>query len=307
MKLISYLFSLMLVGSASAQSYQVTYRNPKDSSVNYYITVQPVGQPKGVLVLLPGFGELPEYVYAETDLPKQAAQQGLLTVIATLKQGFQSFYIDETSQKTLDQIIREVQVRYNLAGKKLYIGGFSLGGSGAVRYAERAASISGLPRPNAVFAVDPPLDFRRLYESMSRVKRQSKSEMAVNEAQFFTERMRQEFGGIPNTNLNQYITLSPYSHTDTTARNAGLLRKTPIRLITEPDIDWQMTERNRDLYDLNTLDCVALVNYLRLSGNLNAVFVPTSGKGYRRQQKTRNPHSWSIADPRATIDWLLRY
>lgn len=307
MKPVSLLvINLLLTIGAFAQKTTITFRNPKDSAVNYYMTVMPVGPPKGLLVLLPGFGGLPEGEYAETDIPKEAARQGLLTVIATLQQGFQSFYIDDTSQQTLSDIIHEVQTKNKLTGKKLYVGGFSLGGSGAVRYAERAATAPNSPRPDAVFAIDPPLDFVRLYESMQKVKRQSKAEIAVNEATFFTERMRQEFGGEPTTHLTQYVAWSPYCHSDTNRRNPNLLKNTPIRLITEPDIDWQMTERNRDLYDMNTLDCVALVNYLRTVGNTKAVFVQTSGKGYRRQPKTRNPHSWSIADPKATIAWLLR-
>jgi hypothetical protein len=300
------LINLLLTIGAFAQKTTITFRNPKDSTINYYMTVMPADPPKGLLVLLPGFGGLPEDEYAETDIPKEAARQGVLTVIATLQQGFQSFYIDDTSQQTLSDIIREVQTKHKLAGKKLYVGGFSLGGSGAVRYAELAAVSTDLPPPAAIFAVDPPLDFVRLYDSMQKVKRQSKAKVAVNEANFFTERMRQEFGGEPTTHLKEYVARSPYCHSDTNRRNATLLKNMPIRLISEPDIDWQMTERNRDLYDMNTLDCVALITYLRSVGNANAVYVQTSGKGYRKQQKVRNPHSWSIADPKATVAWLLR-
>ncbi len=300
------LINLLLTISAFAQKKTITFRNSKDSAVNYYITVMPVGPPKGLLVLLPGYGELPEYVYAETDLPKEAARQGLVTVIATLQQGFQSFYVDDTSQQTLGDMVREVQTKHKLTGKKLYVGGFSLGGSGAVRYAELAVTSSNLSRPNAIFAIDSPLDFVRMHDSMQKVKRQSKAEIAVNEATFFTERIRQEFGGEPTTHVAQYVAWSPYCHLDTNRRNPNLLKNTPIRLISEPDIEWQMTERDRDLYDMNTLDCVALITYLRAVGNAKAVYMQTSGKGYRKQQKVRNPHSWSIADPKATVAWLLR-
>ncbi|GAB2579382.1 alpha/beta hydrolase [Spirosoma areae] len=299
---------LFLVSVAGwAQKPVLTFRNPTDSSTNYYLTVRPVGIPKGLLVVLPGFGGLPEGEYMETDIPNEAARRGLITIIATLQQGFQSFYVDDASQQTLDAVIQEVQSRYKVADKPLYIGGFSLGGSGAVRYAERAAASTTLPKPRAVFAIDPPLDFERLYESMMRVKRQSKAGVAVNEATFFTERMRQEFGGEPATHRMEYALQSPYCYSDTTNQNAKLLLKTPVCLICEPDISWQMDERNRDLHDLNTLDCVGLINYLRLAGNKKAVFFQTTGKGYRKQPKTRNPHSWSIADPKATIDWLLRF
>ena len=299
--------SLSVCIHALAQPYQVTYRNPKDSAANYYITIQPVGTPKGMLILLPGFGELPEAAYTETDLPKEAARRGLLTVIATLQQGWQSFYVDTVSQRTLGNLIGEVQRRYKLTGKKLYLGGFSLGGSGVVRYAERAVASDQLPKPDAIFAVDPPLDFARLYQSSLRQQRVGNVAVAVNEANFLIERMNAEFGGLPTNGSAQYVALSPYSYADTTARNAVLLKNMPVRLIAEPDILWQINERGRDLYDLNSIDCVSLINYLRIVGNDDAVFVPTVGKGYRRQQQKRNPHSWSIADPKLTVDWLLKY
>ena len=271
MKLALLLISLVLTINTLAQPPAVTYRNPRDSLSNYYATVQPAGQPNGLLVLLPGYGESPEYVYAETDLPNEAARRGIMTVLVTLQRGYESFYVDDASQQTLRAVIQEVQTKHNLTGKKLYVGGFSLGGSGAVRYAELAAASPIIPKPAAGFAIDPPLDFVRLYDSMQKVKRQSKAEMAVGEAQFFTERMRQEFGGEPTTHRAQYVAQSPYCHADTNRYNPNLLKSTPIRLITEPDIDWQMSERGRDLYDLNTLDCVALTTYLRAIGNANAV------------------------------------
>ena len=302
------LVGCLLVGSCQvwAQKPTLTYRDTKDSSANYYLTVNPIGTPKGLLILLPGYGESPEYVYAETDLPKQAARQGLLTVIATLQRGGETFYVDDASQQALDSLILAVQSRYKLTGKKLYLGGFSLGGSGVVRYAERAAMLDKLPHPNAVFAIDPPLDFRRLYQSSER-NRTNKIAMAANEAVFLIDRMNQEFGGSPAEKPARYTDLSPYCYSDTTNRQAATLKNTPIRLISEPAILWQIRERNRGLYDLNTTDCIELINYLQAAGNRAASYVLTADKGYRRQQQKRHPHAWSIADPKTTVDWLLKH
>ncbi|GAB3541052.1 alpha/beta hydrolase family protein [Spirosoma fluminis] len=303
--LASFLFLIPLI--SWAQEPSLTFRNPKDSAVNYYLTIPPVGPPKGLLMLLHGFGESPEYVNGETELPKEAARQGLLTVLVTLQRGWQSFYVDEDSQQTLADIINEIQSKHKLTGKKLYLGGFSLGGSGVVRYAELAMAGNSLPKPTAIFAVDPPLDFTRLYQSSLRQRKYGKVEVAVKEAQFLMDKMDKEFGGPPTVQPAKYVALSPYSYTDTTAHNANLLKNTPIRLISEPDLLWQMNERNRDLYEQNTIDCVSLINYLRLIGNKQAIYVPTVNKGYRKQQGNRNPHSWSIADPNDTVAWLLSY
>ena len=68
-----------------------------------------------------------------------------------------------------------------------------------------------------------------------------------------------------------------------------------------------MEERNRSMYDLNTLDCSLVINSLRLLGNKNAELVLTSGKGYRKLTGKRNPHSWSIMDSKETLKWLLSH
>lgn len=66
-----------------------------------------------------------------------------------------------------------------------------------------------------------------------------------------------------------------------------------------------MEERNRSMYDLNTLDASMLINALRLMGNKNAKLVLTNNKGYRKLTGRKNPHSWSIADAEETISWLI--
>jgi hypothetical protein len=78
-------------------------------------------------------------------------------------------------------------------------------------------------------------------------------------------------------------------------------------LISEPDIMWQMEERNRSIYDLNTLDCSLVINSLRLLGNKNAKLVLTNNKGFRKLTGKKNPHSWSIAEAEETVNWLINF
>ena len=78
-------------------------------------------------------------------------------------------------------------------------------------------------------------------------------------------------------------------------------------LITEPEIIWQMEERDRSLYDLNALDCSLAINALRQMGNKKAKLVLTENKGFRKLTGKKNPHSWSIADCNETIKWLLSH
>lgn len=284
-----------------------TYLNPADSTVSYYVAYLPKAEIKGCLLLLSSFGESPEMAAAETNIQQLAGEKGLVTVFASLQEGRQSFYIDNRSQASIDQLIEQLQSKYKLQQLPFYMGGFSLGGSGVLRYAERAYRGKDLLRPRAIFAIDPPLDFERMYLSLEYTVRNSQSAVAKNEADYFIKRMQYEFQAVPNENNLPYQQLSPFSFSDTAQTNIKNLVTCPVLLITEPDLLWQMTERNRSLYDLNALDCSMAINALRLLGNPAAELWLTSGKGYRQRNGQRNPHSWSIMNPEQTLKWLLAY
>jgi hypothetical protein len=289
------------------QTIEKVYLNPNDSSTNYFIAYKPKGEVRGLLLLLTSFGETPEIATIETDIQNIATKKGYLTAFVSLQFGTQSFFIDSISQSHLDQIIPSIQKRFQLTNKPFYFGGFSLGGSGVVKYAERSYSRTDIIRPNAIFAIDPPLDFERMYYSLENTIRNCKDEISKQEANYFINRLQYEFQSVPQIDNIPFQTISPYSFSDTNQINIKTLVNCPIMLISESDIIWQMEERNRSIYDLNIMDCSLVINSLRLLGNKQAQLVLTTGKGYRKLTGKRNPHSWSILDSEQTIKWLLAH
>ena len=211
-----------------------------------------------MLLLLPGFGETPMAAAEETQLPTVAVKEGLICILASLPQGRQTFYIDSTSQKHLDELIEELYHTYALAGKKFYLGGFSLGGSGAVKYAQRAAQNKQLKQPHAIFAIDPPLDFERFYRSQKKAIAADFNEVAVQEALYFEARIRKEFKATPAEDIKSYYRLSPFSASDPAQDAARLLKSRPVLLISEPALQWQQAKRGRSFEDLNGLKCERL-------------------------------------------------
>jgi hypothetical protein len=286
---------------------EIIYQNPKDTTANYYIVFKPQIQAKGLIVILPGFGETPEMAVQETVIQDKANKLGLLTIFASLQYGSGSFYIDTLSQRKLDTLILNLQSKFKLKDKPLYLGGFSLGGSGVVKYAERAYASKILPKPKAIFAIDPPLDFERFYKSSEYQIRLSKSKIATEESVYFLERLRYEYQGSPVENLKAYHQISPYSYSDTLQTAIKSLMNCPVMLFSEPDIAWQMKERGRSMYDLNTMDCSAMINTLNSWGNKNAQLILTSDKGYRKLTGKKNPHSWSIAEADLVVNWLMSF
>lgn len=136
---------------------QYVYNNPKDSSQNFYILRLPKESIKGLLVL---------NARNLSDSSNQKAQEWgicILTIVPTARplENLNSIAVIHK----MDQIIGSVIRQYKIPPHNLIIGGMSVAGTGAIRYTEYCyanKSKEGI-KPAAVFAVDPPLDYERLY------------------------------------------------------------------------------------------------------------------------------------------------
>jgi esterase/lipase len=304
--LIILIFSLFAINcngqKVSNPKIKKVFLDKSDTTKNCYTIIYPPKIPwTGFLFLIPGFGETAETVLLQTALPKKLAQNGILTIIPTFQDGVLSFGVDSLSQQTFDRILKDVTSKHKLIDQKFYIGGFSIGGSCAIKYAENAAI-----KPTAVFAIDPPLDFERFYNSAKRDIRLSKDNDANQENVYMIDRLEKETLGSPKTNLSEYYSLSPYSFSDTTQTAIKKLINLPLRIYSEPDINWWLKERGADFTSMNATECSAMINELNRLGNQNAELITTQNKGYRKPDNRRHPHSWSIVDNVELIKWLLK-
>ena len=278
------------------------FLDKSDTTKNYYSIIYPPKLPwKGYLILVPGFGENADNVFQQTDLSKKLALNGILTIIPTFQDGTLSFGVDSLSQLTFIKILKDVTKKHNLIDQRFYVGGFSIGGSCAIKYAENA-----LINPIAVFAIDPPLDFERFYNSAKRDVRLSKLKEPNQENIYMIERIEKEMNGTPQTALANFYKTSPYSFSDTTQTAIRNLVRTPIRIYSEPDINWWLKERGADFTSMNITECSAMINELNRLGNVNATLITTQNKGYRKPDNRRHPHSWSVVDNDELIRWLLK-
>ncbi|MGZ5247150.1 MAG: hypothetical protein ACXWV5_08910 [Flavitalea sp.] len=249
--------------------------------------------------------QIPKDILTETELPNIAAREGILTIIPTFKMGISSFGIDSATQSSFLEILQDVTNRNKLSGQRFFVGGFSVGGTCAIKYAELALSRNYPIKPTAVFAIDSPLDFERAYKNMLRETRlPNSSEDGLAESNYILKRSRLEFGGTPWENIEAYYKLSPYSFNDTTQSAIKPLINLPIRLYTEPDVLWWIKE-GVDYSLMNAFDFAAMTNELKRMGNTKIELILTEDKGYRKSVNLRHPHSWSIAEPGDLVKWLL--
>lgn len=302
--LLIFLVSISVV--SFAQKVETVYLDTRDSTVNMYIAVRPENIPiKSFMFLLDGFGVSPKDVLVQTPLPMLAAKQGILSIIPILKTGPRYFGSDDASQTALRAMIERVVATDHLQGKDFYIGGFSIGGTCVVKYAELAVKENYPIKPKAVFAIDPPLDWGRYYNAARRVVRLSDPNKVNGEVTYMIGRIEKEMKGTPATAPERYYEQSPYSYNDSSQRAIKDLIHTPIMLIVEPDIQWWLSQRGYDYSCINVFDHAAMINELQKLGNKKAILVTTINKGYRQPGHVRHPHSWSIADPAGLMEWLL--
>ena len=305
-KLIFFLAIQLLFQLSFGQKIETVYLYSNDSTVNYYIVVHPSKLPyKGFAFFIPGMFQSAKDVLVQTELPKLAAQQGILTIIPTFKTGLPSFGFDTATQSSLSEMLDHVTKAYKLDSVNFYLGGFSIGGTCALKYSELAFSNNYPIKPKAVFAIDSPLDFERLYKGMLReIHLPNSSEDGLAESNYILKRCREEFGGSPSDNIQAYYKKSPYSYNDSTQHAIKPLVNLPIRLYTEPDILWWLSE-GVDYSLMNAFDFAAMTNELKRLGNNKIMLIPTSNKGYRKPENKKHPHSWSIAEPKELVKWLL--
>lgn len=279
--------------------------NDGGSKSLYYFALVPKDSIRGVLILLPSTGEPPAEVFSNNvKLTELAFDNDLAIIVPSINY---NPCLNEVSLNFLNTTFSDMLKKYNPPKDKIVIGGFSLGGLNALRYTEMALQNNSTTviKPKAVYGVDPPLDYAQGYYTALRLIEKNFSEISVNEAKSGIEKANSQFGGTPDKFPEKYVQYSAYSRSEKNGGNAALLKNIPVRIYCDPDINWWMTNRRMDYYDMNALNHTAMINQLNILGNDKAEFINALGKGYRIDG-TRHPHSWSIVDADDCINWIMK-
>ncbi len=260
-----------------------------------YTLMVPAGDTRGLVLLL----GLPD----DALLPRLLAARGFAAVAPTVD--LESMYLTRPSLEHLEAVLADARSRTHAPGR-VAVGGISLGGTGAVRYAQHCVLelCDAALAPRALFAVDAPLDMERLWRSSAAVLRRGWEGSNLRETQWILDHLVSNLGGPPQDYRASYAGRSPFSYFAVDGGNARLLLEIPIRLYTEPDIEYWVVERRFDFYNVNAFDAAGMVNRLLLGGNDQAELITTTGRGVR-PDGSRNPHSWSIVDERDLTRWLV--
>lgn len=262
-----------------------------------YFYMEPEQEIRGLLILLPGWGESPQSIFEKTKLPHLLFEKGFATIVPQLRQ---TLFADDYTISEINEIIKIQTKRYNSNELHLIIGGLSAGGAIAIGYAEYVLKFDTTSKLKGVFAIDPPLDLIRMYTSAeNKIKYNCKGKLIKKEGTFIKNYLLHTMSGSPQERLGQYLKYSVYSESAPDGGNAKFLKNTPIRLFCEPDLDFVRKTYCSELQyeDINAVDLEKMNKFLVGIGNNKAQYITTKGKGF---------HSWNIIDPVDCTNWVLK-
>jgi hypothetical protein len=297
-KYLNIIFLLLLqAGLNISYGQDIDKRKDKVNGRTFtYYVMKPQQEVKGMLILLPGWGESIPSIFKKTSLPKLLADKGYLTIVPGLSQ---TLFADDHTIAELNYLIKVESSNNNLSEPKLILGGLSAGGAIAIGFAEHLLSADSTIRLVGVFAIDPPLDLERMYVSAENKIKYSCGGLVRKEGYFIKSYLENTLGGSPQTKPEQYKRFSSYSAKAKENTNAKWLKGIPIRLYAEPDLEFVRKTYCNDLQfeDINAFDLEGLSKYLLQVGNNHCQYITTQGKGF---------HSWNIVDAADCVDWIIR-
>jgi hypothetical protein len=280
------------------------YVGDGESRSLFYYALVPKDKITGTLILLSGSSESASSVFTNNvKLAELACDKGLLVIVPSINN---NLLLGDHELSFFNGMFENVLAKYKVPKDKIIIGGFSLGGLYALRYSEMAndSNFKTAIKPVAVFAADPPVDIAWLYDVFQREIDRNAAESAVAECKRYIKLLETSLGGSPSSRPEKYRSFSAFSRHEKDGGNLVYLKSIPVRIYSDPDIDWQMKTRKSDYFDMGALDQTTMINMLNRLGNTKAEFKNALGKGFNLDG-SRNPHAWSIIDAPDCISWMM--
>ena len=295
------LLLFMVIQVYGQEKIKVTL-DASDALTGYYYKVLPTSKEiDRVLFLMPGFSQPAESIFTESMLPYVASANNVLTVALA---GGHTIFANEAVIKNINSVIEDVLDEHpTLANKPWVMGGFSAGGTIALRFVEHSRQFLKDAKVNfvGVFTADSPVDIIDLWKYFEREIEKNASEVGVGEAKYVMVKMEEQ-EGTPKSKPQRYADLTPFNLNEVKG-NEQFLKDVAVRVYHDVDIAWQLQNRRRSVFDSNYLNASELVNRLLLIGNDSAEFIQSEQKGYR-SNGMRHTHAWSIVDEVECIQWI---
>ncbi len=265
---------------------------------NYELRISP--KQKAILILFPCFPCDIENTKTEAKFLNDIEHEGITTLLLNYNQ---KLFLADSDKKELANLLNEILDSNKIKNENIYIGGFSSGGNIAFLLSNYLLETKNKISPKALFVVDSPLDLEELYYGAIKDVKKNSHPDAVAEGNFIIELFEKEIGK-PSEDIDRYKAMSPYLISCNSMINMRNLSKIKTRFYCEPDLDWQMKNRQRNYEDLNAYKMEIVHQALLTIGSTQTEFIKTTNRGIRANGE-RHPHSWNIVERESLIKWIL--
>jgi len=266
-----------------------------------YELYKPNKEIKGVLILFGGYPENADDIKREFQILDIARENSIAVLLSNFNQ---KLWLEESEKHQLAKKLQDIVVENELPTENIFVGGFSSGGVVSLLISD---FIIGMKQfyidPKGVFIVDSPIDLTALYKSSEKNIERNFFEPSIQESTWLLETLDNNFGN-PKDNIEKYEKNAVFTYRTNNISNLKKLKRTKIRLYTEPDTLWWKENRMADYEQMNAFYIKKLSESLTQKGYESVEYIPTTDKGYRANGE-RHPHSWSIVDKKDLVNWIL--
>ncbi|WP_435262629.1 hypothetical protein [Tenacibaculum sp. nBUS_03] len=266
-----------------------------------YELYKPNKEAKAVLILFGGYSETAEDIKREFKILNIARKNNIAVILSNFNQ---KLWLEENEKHKLAKSLQDIVVANQLPTENIFIGGFSSGGVVSLLISN---FIVGMKQfyidPKGVFIVDSPIDLVALYKSSEKNIDRNFSEPSIQESTWLIEVLGNNFGN-PEEDIKKYENKAVFTFSTNNTSNLEKLKRTKIRLYTEPDTLWCKKNRMADYEQMNVFYIKKLSESLKIKGFEKVEYIPTENKGYRSDGE-RHPHSWAIVDKNDLMNWIL--
>ncbi|WP_306351425.1 hypothetical protein [Flavobacterium sp. '19STA2R22 D10 B1'] len=254
---------------------------------------------KAVLILFPCYPCDIENTKKEAFFLQDLEKEGITTLLLNYNQ---KLYLSEGDKIEYSKAINSILDQNEVKKENIYIGGFSSGGNVSVLLTNYLLKTKNAIRPKGTFAVDSPLDLEELYKGAKNDIKKNVDKDAVEEGVFLVEMLEKEIGK-PETDIEKYKAVSPYIFSCNSTANIEFLKNIKVRFYCEPDLEWQMKNKNRTYEDLNVHKQEKTYHSLVNLGSTKAELIKTENRGIRANGE-KHPHSWNIVERASLLQWI---
>ncbi|WOC40127.1 hypothetical protein [Polaribacter sp. HL-MS24] len=262
---------------------------------------KPSEEIKGVLILFGGYPENADVIKREFQILDIARENSIAELLSNFNQ---KLWLEKSEKYQLAKKLQDIIIENKLPTENIFVGGFSSGGVVSLLISD---FIIGMKQfyidPKGVFIVDSPIDLTALYKSSEKNIERNFSEPSIQESIWLLEILGNNFGN-PKDNIAKYENSAVFTCSTNNISNLKKLKRTKIRLYTEPDTLWWKENRMADYEQMNAFYIKKLSESLIEKGYESVEYIPTIDKGYRANGE-RHPHSWSIVDKKDLVNWIL--